>query len=106
MFKDLGGILKQAQKMQKELQRMQEELKERVVEATAGGGMVTVQVNGGREVVSVKIDPEVVNSEEVAMLEDLVQAAINQGLKKASALVQEELGKLTGGLPLNLPGLL
>jgi DNA-binding YbaB/EbfC family protein len=106
MLKDFGGILKQAQKMQKELQRVQEELKERVVEASAGGGMVIVQVNGQRELVSIKIDPEVVKAEDVGMLEDLVQAAVNQAMVKASELAKEELGKLTGGLPLNLPGLM
>ncbi len=105
MFKDFGGLLKHAQKMQKELQRVQEELKERVVEASAGGGMVTVQVNGQHQLLSLKIDPEVVNPDEVDLLEDLVLAAVSQGLEKASRMMKEELDKLTGGLPLDLPGL-
>jgi len=73
------------------------------VEATAGGGMVTVEANGKQEIVSIKIDPEVVNRDEVQMLEDLMLAACNEALRKSRELVQQELGKLTGGL--KIPGL-
>ncbi len=82
---------------------MQEEVGKRKVEATAGGGMVTVEANGKQELTAVKIDPEVVNKEEVQMLEDLVLAAANEALRKSRELVQQELGKLTGGM--KIPGL-
>ena len=73
------------------------------VEATAGGGMVTVEANGKQEIVSIKIDPEVVNRDDVQMLEDLVLAASNEALRKSREMMQQELGKLTGGL--RIPGL-
>jgi len=82
---------------------MQEEVGKRKVDATAGGGMVTVEANGKQELTAVKIDPEVVNKEDVQMLEDLVLAAANEALRKSRELVQQELGKLTGGL--KIPGL-
>jgi DNA-binding YbaB/EbfC family protein len=82
---------------------MQEEVGKRKVDATAGGGMVTVEANGKQELTAVKIDPEVVNKEEVQMLEDLVLAAANEALRKSRELVQQELGKLTGGM--KIPGL-
>jgi DNA-binding YbaB/EbfC family protein len=82
---------------------MQEEVAKRKVEATAGGGMVTVEANGKQEIVSIKIDPEVVSRDDVQMLEDLVLAACNEALRKSRELVQQELGKLTGGL--KIPGL-
>ncbi len=107
MLKGLGGmgnIMKQAQKMQQRLAEVQEELKQRVVEGSAGGGMVVVAVTGSQEVVSVKIDPEAVNSEEAELLEDMVLAAVSQALEKSRQLAQEEMAKVTGGL--NLPGLM
>lgn len=107
MLKGMGGmgnILKQAQKMQQRLLEVQQELKERVVEGSAGGGMVRVAVNGQQEVLSVKIDPEVVNAEDVELLEDMVLAAVSQALEKARQMAQEEMAKVTGGL--QLPGLL
>jgi DNA-binding YbaB/EbfC family protein len=82
---------------------MQEEVAKKKVDATAGGGMVTVEVNGKQELTAIKIDPEVVNKEDVQMLEDLVLAAANEALRKSRELVQQELGKLTGGL--KIPGL-
>jgi len=100
----MGNILKQAQKMQQRLLEVQQELKERVVEGSAGGGMVRVAVNGQQEVLSVKIDPEVVNAEDVELLEDMVLAAVSQALEKARQMAQEEMAKVTGGL--QLPGLL
>ena len=100
---NIGDLMKSAQKMQKDMARIQEELKTRIVEGDAGGGMVRVQVNGGQEVVGVKIDPSVVDPDDVEMLEDLVIAAVREGMRKAHELSRKEMGKLTGGL--NLPGM-
>ena len=82
---------------------LQEEVGKKKVEATAGGGMVTVEANGKQEIVSIKIDPEVVNKDDVQMLEDLILAASNEALRKSRELVQQEMGKITGGL--KIPGL-
>ena len=101
--KMLGDIMREAQKFQAEMQRMQEEAKKKTVEASAGGGMVTVVATGGGEVISIKIEKEAVNPEDVEMLEDLVLAAVNEALRRAQDLVQDEMSKLTGGL--QLPGL-
>ncbi|OOP55511.1 MAG: YbaB/EbfC family nucleoid-associated protein [Candidatus Brocadia carolinensis] len=94
---------KQAQKMQKQMEEVQNDLKERVIEATSGGGMVTVHMNGKQEILSLKIDPEVVDPQDVQMLEDLILSAVSQALKKSQELYQSEMGKLTGGL--NIPGM-
>ena len=102
-MKGFGNIMKEAQKLQAQMAAMQEEVAKRKVDATAGGGMVTVEANGKQELTAVKIDPEVVNKEDVQMLEDLVLAAANEALRKSRELVQQELGKLTGGL--KIPGL-
>jgi DNA-binding YbaB/EbfC family protein len=100
----IGDMMRQAQQMSKELGKIQHGLKERVVEGTAGGGVVSVHVNGNQEVLSIKIDPEAVDPDDVDMLQDLVVAAVNQGLVKAKALAQKEMNRVTGGmLP---PGLL
>jgi DNA-binding YbaB/EbfC family protein len=96
-------MMKEAQKLQQQMAAMQEEIGKKMVEATAGGGMVTVQANGKQEILSIKIDPEVVSKDDVQMLEDLVLAACNEALRKSRELVQQELGKLTGGL--KIPGL-
>jgi DNA-binding YbaB/EbfC family protein len=101
--KGFGNIMKEAQKLQQQMAAMQEEIGKRKVEATAGGGMVTVEVNGKQEILAIKIDPEVVSKDDVPMLEDLVVAACNEALRKSRELVQQELGKLTGGL--KIPGL-
>jgi DNA-binding YbaB/EbfC family protein len=85
------------------MERMQEEIGQKKVEATAGGGMVTVQANGKQELLSIKLDPEVINKDDAQMLEDLVLAACNEALRKSRELVQQEMGKLTGGL--KIPGL-
>ncbi|PYM76792.1 MAG: YbaB/EbfC family nucleoid-associated protein [Candidatus Rokuibacteriota bacterium] len=95
--------MKEAQKLQAQMAAMQEEVAKRKVEATAGGGMVTVEANGKQELTAIKIDPEVVSKDDVQMLEDLVLAACNEALRKSRELVQQELGKLTGGL--KIPGL-
>ncbi len=102
-MKGFGNIMKEAQKLQQQMAAMQEEIGKRKVEATAGGGMVTVEVNGKQEILAIKIDPEVVSKDDVPMLEDLVLAACNEALRKSRELVQQELGKLTGGL--KIPGL-
>jgi nucleoid-associated protein EbfC len=101
--KGFGNMMKEAQKLQQQMMALQEEVAKRTVEATAGGGMVTVVANGKQELVSVKIDAEVVSKDDVQMLEDLVLAACNEALRKSRELVQQELGKLTGGL--KIPGL-
>jgi DNA-binding YbaB/EbfC family protein len=101
--KGFGNMMKEAQKLQEKMVAMQEEIAKRKVEATAGGGMVTVEVNGKQEILSIKIDPEVINKDDAQMLEDLVLAACNEALRKSRELVQQELGKLTGGM--KIPGL-
>jgi DNA-binding YbaB/EbfC family protein len=103
MVKGLGGMLKQAQKIQAQLAKMQEEMAEKTVEASSGGGMVSVVVNGKQEVVSMRIEREVIDPEDIDMLQDLVLAAVNEGIRKSQEMVSEEMRKLTGGL--NIPGL-
>jgi len=103
---DLGQIMKQAQQMMKQQEKLKEDLRERVVDADAGGGMVTVFVNGGGEIVKLSIQPEVIDPDDIEMLEDLVLAAVNAGLAKATELREKEMGKLTGGMGMpNIPGL-
>ena len=102
-MKGFGNMMKEAQKLQQQMMALQEEVAKRTVEATAGGGMVTVVANGKQEIISIKIDTEVVSKDDVQMLEDLVLAACNEALRKSRELVQQELGKLTGGL--KIPGL-
>lgn len=101
--KMLGNLMKEAQKMQAEMAKMQEEAKQKTVEASSGGGMVTVVANGGGEIVSIAIDREVVNPEDIDMLQDLIIAASNEALRRASEMVNEEMSKLTGGM--QIPGL-
>lgn len=103
MAKGLGNIMKQAQQMQQKIARLQQELEGREIEATAGGGMVTAVVNGKQQLLSVKIEQAVVDPDDVEMLEDLVMAAINEALKQSQEMMQQEMGKVTGGM--NLPGL-
>ena len=102
-MKDLGSIMKQAQKIQAQIAKMQEELSSRTVEASAGGGMITVVANGKQEVVSIRIEPEVIDASDKEMLQDLVVAAVNEALRKSQEMVSEEMKKITGGL--NIPGL-
>ncbi len=97
-MKNISGIMKQAQKLQEKIAQLQEELADKTVEASSGGGMVTVVANGKQEIVSIKIDPEVVNKDDVDMLEDLVLAAVNEAKKRAEELAKDELAKVTGGL--------
>ena len=105
MGKGIGELVKQAQKIQAQMAKVQEELGMKTVEGSAGGGMVTVVVNGKQEIMRIKIDPEVVDPNDIEMLQDLVVAAANDALKKAQEMVTNEMSKLTGGLNLNLPGL-
>lgn len=102
-MKGFGDLLKEAQKLQAQLEALREEAAKKKVEATAGGGMVTVEANGNQEIVSIRIDREVINPEDPQMLEDLVLAACNEALRKAREMVQAEMGKLAGGL--KIPGL-
>ena len=102
-MKGFGNMMKEAQRLQQQMTALQEEIAKKKVDATAGGGMVTVEANGKQELLSIKIDPEVINKDDAQMLEDLVLAACNEALRKSRELVQQELGKLTGGL--KLPGL-
>ena len=98
-MKGLGDLMKKAQQMKASMDRLQEELATKEVEAGAGGGMVTVRATGAQEVVSIDIDPSVIDPEEKEMLQDLVQAAVNEALRKSKDMMQEEMGKITGGLP-------
>ena len=102
-MKGFGNIMKEAQRLQQQMAAMQEEVGKRKVEATAGGGMVTVEANGKQEILSIKIDREVINPDDVQMLEDLVLAACNEALRKSREMVQAEMGKITAGL--KIPGL-
>lgn len=103
--KGIGELMRQAQKLQAQMAKMQEEMAGKTVEGSAGGGMVSVVANGKQEIASVKIDPEVINVNDIEMLQDLVQAAVNDALKKAQEMVTSEMSKLTGGLGINIPGL-
>ncbi|HZW35611.1 MAG TPA: YbaB/EbfC family nucleoid-associated protein, partial [Candidatus Deferrimicrobiaceae bacterium] len=99
---DLRDMLKQAQGMQARLAKLQEELAERTVEASSGGGMVTVVANGRQEILSVRIEKEVVSPGEVDLLQDLVRAAVNEALSRSREMMAAEMAKITGGI--NLPG--
>jgi nucleoid-associated protein EbfC len=100
---NFGNIMKQAKKMQERMARLQQELEMKTVDASSGGGMVSVVVNGKFEIVSLKIEKDVVNAEDVEMLQDLVMAAVNEGVRKAQEMTAAEMSKITGGL--NIPGL-
>ena len=93
---NMGNIMNQAKKMQERLASVQEEMALKTIDGSAGGGMVTVVANGRQEILSVKIEPEVVNPEDVDMLQDLVQAAVNDALHKAQEMVSQEMSKITG----------
>jgi nucleoid-associated protein EbfC len=102
-MRNMGNMMKQAQKLQARMLKMQEELAGRTVEAAAGGGMVKVVANGRQQIVSIAIEKEVVDPEDVDMLQDLLLAAVNDALAKSQEMVSTEMGKLTGGL--GIPGL-
>lgn len=101
---DLGGLLKQAQKMQRQVAELQEELGKRTFEGTSGGGMVKVVVNGKREFQSISIDPQVIDPDDAEMLEDLVASALRDALSQAEKASQEAMSGVTGGL--GLPGMM
>ena len=103
-MKGMGNMVKQAQQLQSKMMKLQEELAEKTVESSSGGGMVKVTANGRQQILSIQIEKEVVDPDDVEMLQDLVLAAINDALAKAQEMVSSEMGKLTGGL--NIPGLM
>ena len=103
-MKGMGKMMKQAQQLQTKMMKMQEELAQKTVEGTAGGGMVKAVANGKQQVVSISIEAEVVDPEDVEMLQDLVLAAVNDALNRSQEMVSGEMSKLTGGM--NIPGLM
>ena len=104
MMKNMGQMMKQAQKLQSKMVKLQEELAEKTIETTSGGGMIKVVANGKQQIVSIQIEKEVVDPEDVEMLQDLILAAVNDALSKSQEMVSSEMGKLTGGL--SIPGLM
>ena len=102
-MKGMGNMMKQAQQLQSKMLKLQEELSVKTVESSSGGGMVKVVANGRQQIVSIQIENEVVDPDDIEMLQDLVLAAVNDALTKAQEMVSAEMGKLTGGL--NIPGL-
>ena len=107
MAKGFGDMMKQAQKLQKQMLEMQEEMSQRTAEGSAGGGMVTVTMNGRQEILEVHIDPEVIDPDDVELLEDLILAAVNNALENSRGMMEEEMGKIMpGGMGnLKIPGL-
>lgn len=102
-MKGISNMVKQAQQLQAKMAALQEELGQRTVEATSGGGMVTVTVNGKQELLSLAIEPGILKDEDPELIQDLIMAAVNEGLNRSRDMVQNEMQKLTGGL--NIPGL-
>lgn len=100
---NMNQMIKQAQKMQEQMAKMQEEMEAKTFEATAGGGAVKVTITGKREVQSIELQPEVVDPDDIEMLQDLIVAAVNEGMRKVDADSASQMGALTGGL--NIPGL-
>ncbi len=101
--KNVSNVVKQAQRMQEQMAQMQAEVEEKTVESVAGGGMIKVVANGKKELLSIKIDPEAVDPDDVETLEDLVIVAVNDAIKKADDMMNEAMQTLTGGL--GIPGL-
>ncbi len=104
MTKGLGNIFKQAQQIHAKISQLQEEMAGKTVEASSGGGRVNVVINGKQEILSIRIDPEVVNRDDVEMLQDLIVAAVNEAIRKSQEMMTEEMKKITGGL--NIPGVI
>ena len=102
-MQNFNTIMKQAKKMQERMAQMQQELETKTVDAQAGGGMVSVVVNGKYEIVSLKIEKDVVNPEDIEMLQDLITAAVNEGIRKSQEMASSEMAKITGGL--GIPGM-
>jgi len=106
MAMDLNKLMKQAQEMQEQMAKAQEELRNETVEASAGGGMVTIKATGGLEIVEIKISPDAIDPDDPDLLADMVLAAVNEALRSAQSLVEAKLGSAMGGLQgLGLPGL-
>ncbi len=103
-MKGMGNMVKQAQQLQSKMMKLQEELAEKTVESSSGGGMVKVTANGRQQILSIQVEKEVVDPDDVEMLQDLILAAVNDALAKAQEMVSSEMSKLTGGL--NIPGLM
>lgn len=103
MAKGMSGMMKQVQKMQKKMMELQGELEQQRVEGTAGGGMITVVANGRQDILEIKIQPDVVDPDDVEMLEDLILAAIHQAQQRAQEMMDKEMGQITGGV--QIPGL-
>ncbi len=103
-MKGMGNMMKQAQQLQSKMMKLQEELAEKTVDSSSGGGMVKVTANGRQQILSIQLEKEVVDPDDVEMLQDLVLAAVNDALAKAQEMVSSEMSKLTGGL--NIPGLM
>ncbi|MDT3698556.1 MAG: YbaB/EbfC family nucleoid-associated protein [Thermincola sp.] len=103
MMGNMGKMMKQVQKMQADMAKMQEELVNKTVEATSGGGMVKVVANGKQELMSIQINPEAVDPEDVEMLQDMILAAVNEALRQSQDMVAKEMSKITGGM--KIPGL-
>ena len=99
----MNQMLKQAKKVQEQIVQMQSELELRELEASSGGGVITVRVNGKQELLQIKINPEAVDLDDIEMLEDLVMAAVNEALRQSKDMVSNEMAKITGGL--NIPGM-
>jgi DNA-binding YbaB/EbfC family protein len=99
----INSMVRQAQKMQAQVSKVQQEVGEMKIEASSGGGVVTAVVNGNQELLDIKIDPEVVDPEEIEILQELVVGAVNQAMKTASDVMDKEIEKITGGL--SIPGL-
>ena len=105
-FSNMAKILKQAGQLKEQVEKMRQELAARTVDASAGGGMVKVTVNGTQQVVSVEIDGEIISSGDVEMIQDLVAAATNSALERSKEMMREEMQKLTGGLGIDIPGIM
>ncbi|OIP64225.1 MAG: YbaB/EbfC family nucleoid-associated protein [Nitrospirae bacterium CG_4_9_14_3_um_filter_53_35] len=101
----INELMRQAQQMQERMKQVQEEAEKKVIEASSGGGMVTVKVNGRQEILSIQIEPEIVDAEDIEMLQDLIVAAVNEGIRQSKEMLQDEMKKLTGGLNIKIPGL-
>jgi len=103
-MKNMGKMMKQAQQLQNKMEKLQEEMATKTIEASAGGGMVKAVANGRQQIVSISVEKEVVDPEDVDMLQDLIVAAVNDALSQSQQMVNEEMNKLTGGM--NIPGLM
>ena len=100
---NMNAMLRQAQKMQEDMAALQAELEEREYDVSAGGGMVQVKINGKREILSIEVNPDIVDPDDVEMLQDILVAAVNEAIKRVDSTTEQEMQKITGGL--GMPGL-